>query len=132
MLILWSETCNKKPFVEFEPGQSQSLFRPNETNQMRVWSRHVEHGFGQLVDWAWAIHDTCHTSILKNSFECDDLSVVYVLVCGREASMSSTEKKRLFWRRENVLLNRKKAACLTYDDLLVFFETTLEAIKSFR
>jgi hypothetical protein len=46
--------------------------------------------------------------------------------------MSSTEKRRFFWRRENVLLNGKKAACFTYDGLLLFFESTLEAIKSFR
>jgi hypothetical protein len=119
-------------FVEFEPGQSESLFGPNETNQMRVWSRHFERGFSQLIDWAWAVQDAGHTSIFRNSFECEDLSVIYLLVCGREASMSSIEKKRFFWRRESVLLNGKTAACLTYDGLLLFFESTLEAIKSYR
>jgi hypothetical protein len=119
-------------FVEFEPGQSESLFGPTETNQMRVWSRHFERGFSQLVDWAWAIQDTGHTSIFRNSFECEALSAHYLLVCGREDSMNSTEEKRFFWRGDNVLLNGRTATCLTYDGLFLFFKTTLEAIKSFR
>jgi len=119
-------------FVEFEPGQDTSLFGRHQTNQMRDWSRQLEHGFGQLVDWAWAIQDTSHTTIFKNSFGCDDLSAFYLLVCGREAAMNSTEKKRLFWRGQNIFLNGKIAACVTYDGLLLMFETTLEAIKSYR
>ncbi len=46
--------------------------------------------------------------------------------------MNSTEKKRLFWRGQNIFLNGKIAACVTYDGLLLMFETTLEAIKSYR
>jgi hypothetical protein len=72
------------------------------------------------------------TTIFKNSFGCDDLSAFYLLVCGREASMNSTEKKRFFWRGQNISFNGKIAACLTYDGVLLMFETTLEAIKSCR
>lgn len=118
--------------VEFESGQITSLFGPTETNQMRDWSRQLEHGFGQLVDWAWAIHDAGNTQIFKNAFGCDDLSALYVLVCGRDALMNGTEKKRFFWRSDNVLLNGKPATCLTYDGLLVFFQATLEAIRSYH
>jgi hypothetical protein len=119
-------------FVEFEAGRDDSLFGPNGTNQMRDWSRQLEHGFGQLVDWAWAIQDAGHTTIFKNAFECDDLSAIYLLVCGRDSSMNSIEKKRFFWRSKNITLTGKIATTLTYDDLLVYFESTLEAISSYH
>jgi hypothetical protein len=131
-LVVGNLQERKFVFVEFEPGDETSLFGPGETNQMRDWSRRLEHGFGQLIDWAWAIQDVGHTSIFKNAFECDNLSALYLLVCGRDATMNSTEKERFFWRSQNVALNGNIATCLTYDGLLVFFEGTLEAIKSYR
>src|SRR5262249_47606172 len=117
--------------VEFEGGELNSVFGPAQTNQMRDWSRQLEHGFGQLVDWAWAIHDAGNTQILKNSFGCNDMSAIYLLVCGRDAQMDGTEQKRFFWRSNKVILDGTLATCLTYDGLLLFFETTIEAIRSY-
>jgi hypothetical protein len=43
--------------------------------------------------------------------------------------MDDTEKKRFFWRSQNVILNGKEATCLTYDGLLAFFEATVRSNK---
>ena len=118
--------------VEFEGGETHSIFGPGQTNQMRNWSRQLEHGLGQLVDWAWALQDASHTQILKNNFGCEDISTVFLLVCGRDGLMDPTEQKRFFWRSNNILLSGTRATCLTYDGLLLFFETTIEAIRSYR
>jgi hypothetical protein len=120
-------------FVEFESGQDTSLFGPKGTNQMRDWSRHLEHGFGQIVDWAWAIQDAGNTQMFKSAFECEDPIVLYLLVCGRDASMrDSTEERRFLWRSQSIILDGKIATCLTYDGLYRFLESTLEAIKSYH
>jgi hypothetical protein len=88
--------------VEFESGEPTSLFGPGKTNQMRHWSQRLEHGFGQLVDWAWAIKDAGGTLILKNSFGCDEMSALYLLVCGRDHDMDNIEMKRFNWRSQKV------------------------------
>jgi hypothetical protein len=116
--------------VEFEGGEENSLFGPGTTSQVRDWSRQVGRGFGQLVDWGWAIDDARSTTILKNAFGCSHLAVQFLLVCGRDHGLDQTEQSRLFWRANNVVLQTRPATCLTYDGLLEFFRATIEAIKS--
>jgi len=118
--------------VEFEDGTKNSLFGPNETNQMRDWSRRFEHGFGQLIDWAWARTDAGNTQIFQNAFECSDMYPIFVLICGRDAFMNTTERKRFTWRYNNVDLGGAKATCLTYDGLFQFFQGTIDAIRSYH
>jgi hypothetical protein len=130
-LVVGNSQRKRFVFVEFESGDKYSLFGPKKTNQMRDWSRRFEHGFGQLVDWAWAIRDAGNTQIFKNAFGCDEFSAEYLLVCGRDSLMDGTEHKRHFWRAENCILGGTQATCLTYDGLLIFFQTTIEAIKSY-
>ena len=100
---------------------------------MRDWSREVGHGFGQLVDWAWAIDDAKNTAIFNNAFGCDGIGAVFLLVCGRDAGMEDrTEIKRLFWRANNVMLQGKHATFLTYDGLFEMLQANIEALKSYR
>lgn len=118
--------------VEFEDGTKTSLFGPKQTNQMRDWSNRFEHGFGQLVDWAWARADVGNTQIFQNAFGCNDMYPIFVLICGRDAFMDATERKRFMWRYNNVDLGGAKATCLTYDGLFQFFQGTIDAIKSYH
>jgi hypothetical protein len=118
--------------VEFEDGGRHSLFGPRGTNQMRDWSSRFEHGFGQLVDWAWARGDVGNTQIFQSAFECNDMYPIFVLICGRDAFMDATERKRFAWRYHNVDLGGAKAACLTYDGLFQFFQGTIDAIRSYQ
>jgi hypothetical protein len=118
--------------VEFEDGTKNSLFGPGETNQMRDRSNRFERGFGQLVDWAWARADAGNTQIFQNAFECNDMYPIFVLICGRDAFMGVTERKRFVWRNSNVGLGGAEVACLTYDGLFQFFQGTVEAIKSYQ
>jgi hypothetical protein len=97
---------------------------------MRDWSREMGHGFGQLVDWAWAIDDNQHTQVFKNALGVDEFSEEFLLVCGRESGLSETERKRVIWRGKNISLRGRQATFLTYDGLLLFFQSTIEAIKS--
>src|SRR5262245_24005898 len=53
-LVIGASNTRRFVFVEFEGGGANSLFGPGGTAQMRDWSHEFEHGFGQLLDWAWA------------------------------------------------------------------------------
>jgi hypothetical protein len=94
-LVVGNSDQKRFVLVEFEGGQRNSLFVQG-TLQMRDWSREMGHGFGQLVDWAWAIDDVGNTQIFKNAFGCDEISAEFLLVCGRNSGLTSTEQKRVF------------------------------------
>lgn len=130
-LVVGSSREGRFVFVEFEGGEKTSLF-DRGTIQMRDWSHQMEHGFGQLVDWAWAIQDGNNTRILRNAFGCDIAAAASVLVCGRKAYMDATEQSRFDWRTHNIRLGGMPSTCMTYDRLVSFFETTIEAIKSYH
>jgi Shedu protein SduA, C-terminal len=115
--------------VEFEGAEANSIFGRGGTVQMKDWSRQIEHGFSQLVDWAWVMDD--ETQLLRNAFGCGEIRTISLVVCGRDHFMDETERKRFQWRRENIRISATNAKCLTYDDLLVFFESQIEAIKSY-
>jgi hypothetical protein len=68
--------------VEFEGGEKNSLFGPKSTIQVRDWSRHTGHGFGQLIDWGWAIDDARNNVALKNAFGCEQIGAQF-LACVR-------------------------------------------------
>jgi hypothetical protein len=111
--------------VEFEGGEEHSIFGPSGTNQMRDWSTQLHHGFGQIVDWSWAKNDNQHTEVYKNAFGCERVSELYVLICGRQDSMSKIECGRLEWRSDKTIVGGAKVLCMTYDELVSFFDATL-------
>lgn len=111
--------------VEFEGGQDNSIFGPSQTNQMKDWSKQINHGFSQIVDWSWAKNDNHHTQVFKNAFGCNAVGELYILVCGRRDSLDAVESSRLRWRSDNTLIGGSKVLCMTYDDLIAHFEGTL-------
>src|SRR5262245_43652677 len=104
-LVVGHSQSRRSVLVEFESGEVNSVFGPQESNQMRAWSRQLERGFGQVIGWAWAIRDAEHTQILKNAFGCDEMSVVYLVVCGRDSLMSRPEKQRFARRSKKILVD---------------------------
>jgi hypothetical protein len=122
-LVVGNTTSNEFVLVEFEGGEADSLFGPSSTLQVRDWSRQIGHGFGQLIDWGWALDD--NSKALRNAFGCDDRKAQFILVCGRSNDLNKTEQSRLDWRTEHVILRGRPSACLTYDGLLNFFKQPL-------
>ncbi len=50
-LVVGNNKSRKFVLVEFEDGNHDSLFRGGRS-QYRHWSPRLEHGFGQIIDWA--------------------------------------------------------------------------------
>lgn len=131
-LVVGSSDQRAFVFVEFEDGNRNSLFGPGRTNQLRDWSRRLEHGFGQLIDWAWAIQDGKKTTLFRNAFGCDLAKAEFLLVCGRDSEMDQAERERFDWRSTNITVAGTRATTLTFDGLFSFLEAQIEAINSFR
>jgi hypothetical protein len=129
-LVVGNMKTKRFVFVEFESGQVNSLFGPRKTNQMRDWSREIGHGFGQLVDWGWALDDAAISKIFENAIGCEDIAPQFLLVCGRDQTMDTVENGRFSWRSRKVTLSGRQATTLTYDGLLLFFRSTIEAVKT--
>jgi hypothetical protein len=131
-LVVGSSQSKWFVFVEFEDGSKNSLFGSVGTHQMRNWSRRFEHGFGQMIDWASALDDVGNSQLFKNYLGFDDFNAMYLLVCGRDSTMSEAEKRRLSWRATNCFLGREHrqlATCLTYDGLFRQLQSTIEGLR---
>src|SRR5262245_13884546 len=66
-LVLRSRSKGTVVFVEFEGGNPDSVFAKRSTNQLRHWSREIEHATGQIVDWCWTIADAGNSSVLMSN-----------------------------------------------------------------
>jgi hypothetical protein len=113
--------------VEFEDAQPDSLFRGG-TKKYRYWSPHLEHGFGQVIDWAWAKHSHPTDVTFTNSFGGKVQEDCYVVVCGRNPPPGSLEEQRFDFRRTRVHLNGARVQFYTYDNMLDAMTDNLTAI----
>ena len=130
-LVVGSSHSRRFVLVEFEGAGVTSLFGPGGTALMRDWSKELEHGFGQLVDWAWQVNDAPGLTTLQSAFGCNIAGAVSLLVCGRDAHMDIAERKRFDYRATKVAIQGMITTVLTYDGLLVFLQDQIEAIKSY-
>jgi hypothetical protein len=128
-LVVGNSQLKRFVLVEFESGLRSAIMGRAGTAQMRDWSKEIGHGFGQLIDWGWALSE--QNRLLKNAFGCDP-TAQFLLVCGRDSGMDVTDQARFLWRADHVRVGDQKATCLTYDGLMNFFQSTIEAIKSYH
>ncbi|MFC7663073.1 Shedu anti-phage system protein SduA domain-containing protein [Methylorubrum suomiense] len=96
--------------IEFEGGEEASLFSGG-TRQYRHWSRQIEHGFGQVVDWGWAKHDHPYDAAFTNAFGGKVVDDSYIVICGRDPVAGSLEERRFDFRRSR-LSERRDGAIL--------------------
>jgi hypothetical protein len=99
---------------------------------MRDWSKELEHGFGQLVDWSWIVNHAASFAPLQNAFGCNIAGTLSLLVCGRDAHMTDVEQKRFDYRTDQISIQGRPTTVFTYDRLLGFLREQIEAIKSYH
>ncbi len=66
------------------------------------------------------------------TFGCDIANAVSLLVCGRDAHMDATERKRFDYRANKIEIEGMITTVLAYDGLLAFLQDQIEAIKSYH
>lgn len=105
-------------FIEFEDAKKDSVFLPGQ-RFVSEWSPRFEHGFSQIVDWAYKLNDiekSVDTFEAKFGFRIID--PMSILVIGRTRFLSPSEINRLNWRWKHVIVNSQQVRCMTYDQLL--------------
>jgi hypothetical protein len=125
-LVLRSKT-GKIVFVEFEGGSSTSIFAHRSTNQMRHWSRDIDHATGQIVDWSWVLSEAANWTLLASNLGVDTLDIQYIVVCGRDSGLNSDLLRRRFaYRHSRLSIAGNSVVFLTYDGL---FEEVSNALS---
>ncbi len=113
-------------FVEFEDASPESIFMKKKATP--DWSPRFEHGFSQLVDWFFKLHDSEQTVEFEEKFGSRTIRHLGMLVIGRREHLGKREEQRLRWRQELVLLNSKQIHCKTFDGVC---EDILDRLEQF-
>lgn len=115
--------------VEFEDAAENSIFQKQGAKATREWGRRFDHGYSQAIDWAHKLDDMKRTNALLARFDRHDFNYEMVLVVGRDRHLEMSEKQRLDWRSENVLVGTRKVICLTFDGLLGQMKVRLRGLE---
>ena len=112
--------ANAYTLVEFEDAKEYSIFSKLKTGKsMKRWSPRFEHGFSQLVDWAWRLSvEGGSTAAVRRIFGDDNPTIHLLLVIGRDADLRRDDLARLRWRANNLALGPYRMSCFTFDGLL--------------
>jgi hypothetical protein len=105
--------------IEFEDATEYSIFKaPEPGKSIRKWSARFEHGFSQLVDWAWRLGTEGNSQATERIFGSQPVSVHLLLVVGRNTDLRDQDFRRMSWRSQNLRLGGHSMSCLTFDNVL--------------
>ncbi len=112
--------ANAYTLIEFEDALEFSIFtKLPEGKTMKRWSPRFEHGFSQLVDWAWRVSEEgLSSAAFRRIFGDNNPSFHLLLVVGRDADLTGDDLVRLRWRAKHTSLGQFGMSCFTFDGLL--------------
>jgi hypothetical protein len=112
--------ANAYTLVEFEDARRYSVLSRLEPGKtMKRWSSRFEHGFSQLVDWAWRLStEGASTDAYRRIFGRNDADIHMLLVVGRDADLTSDDLARIRWRAQSISMGGVRMTCLTFDGVL--------------
>ncbi|MCJ2061497.1 DUF4263 domain-containing protein [Methylobacterium sp. J-088] len=129
-LVLGNDGQRRFGLIEFEDAEATSIFKKG-TPQYRFWSPRIEHGFSQILDWAWVRSDHPNDSVLLGGFGGPITTNAYAVICGRDASLADdVERKRFKHRRDHLKVEGQPALVLTYDEMVRSMEDNLSVAKT--
>ena len=129
-LVLGNDGQRRFGLIEFEDAEENSIFKKG-TKQYRYWAARLEHGFGQVLDWAWVRSDHPSDSVMLAGFGGPIAYSAYAVICGRDASLrDDVERKRFKHRRDFLRVEGLAALVLTYDEMVLNMEDSLAAAKT--
>lgn len=130
-LALGNHGLRKFLLIEFEGAEENSLFGKTKTVQNRNWSSQLEHGFGQIIDWACVLSHSKHDALIKSNFGGPVQHCAFLVICGRDKGINGPlEKDRLDYRSSMVRIEGIGSQVLTYDQMVVAMQDNLEAWKT--
>lgn len=131
-LVLGNDGTRRFGLVEFEDAEATSIFKKG-TSQYRYWAPRIEHGFSQIVDWAWVRQDHPNDSVLMAGFGGTITTSAYAVICGRDASLlDDVERKRFKHRRSFMKVEGNPALIMTYDEMVRDMDNSLTVLKTWK
>jgi Domain of unknown function (DUF4263) len=103
-LVVGDSTTKRYVFVEFEDAAPNSIFVPKKATP--EWAPRLEHGYSQIVDWFWKLHDMEKTDEYADRFG-TGARYFGLLIVGRTENLGPRELRRLEWREEMARVNSK-------------------------
>ena len=126
-LVIGNDARREFTLIEFEGATATSVFGRNRTNQARAWSGEIEHGFGQLIDWACYQSHNLRDATLRDNLGGEIRRTTYLLICGRDAGIvGQGERERFDFRRNHISVQGVQAQVLTYDEMVCALTDNLE------
>ncbi|MBP3955269.1 DUF4263 domain-containing protein [Gemmata sp. G18] len=117
-LVLGDKAYRQFCVIEFEDGRLQSIFKPSQTGNARVWSPRFEHGYSQIIDWYTMLDDLKKSERFKRDFGDGHIRFSAMLIIGRDAGITdSYDRFRLNWRADKVSVDSNNVICVTFDEL---------------
>ena len=105
-------------FVEFENAAPDGIFKKAGKKATPEWSSRFDHGYSQIIDWFWKLHDLAQTHSGRARFgHVNSFNDFGLLVIGWSDTLAPVERERLDWRRSRVVVDSRKVHCMTYDEL---------------
>jgi hypothetical protein len=115
--------------IEFEDATERSVLGNAAPGKVKPWSPRFEHGFSQLVDWAWRLTTENHNSAsFRRIFGMNDPTIHLLLIAGRDADLTSDEQARIRWRANSMNLGAYRMSCLTFDGALNTLQRRLQLV----
>jgi hypothetical protein len=131
-LVLGNDGARTFGLIEFEPAEEKTLFSKRGTAQYRYWGPGLEHGFGQVIDWAWVRADRPDDTLLENTFGGPVAKSAYAVIAGRDAGIvGPMERKRFEHRRHLVVVGGSPAQIMTYDDMVKRMDEAVATLKTY-
>ena len=116
-VLLGNKKAGEFCVVEFEDGRRDSIFKKGGTRANPEWSPRFDHGFSQMVDWFYNLDDFKGTKGFAKAFGNGHIKFIGLLIIGRSAGLDDTQRSRLKWRTEKVLIDSRPINCITFDEL---------------
>lgn len=130
-LVLGNHAARTFGLIEFEPAKKTTLFKKG-TKQYRYWGSGLEHGFGQIIDWAWVRDDHPNDTVLENSFGGKIKKSAFAVIAGRDDGIvGPLEQSRFEYRRNLVAIGGHSAQIMTYDDMVRKMDEVLTTVKTY-
>lgn len=130
-LVIGNNAHRAFGLIEFEGANETSIFSKKRTAQYRYWSPEIEHGFSQVIDWAYFEADKPGDAALHDNFGGPIRKSTYLVICGRDHGMDGKlEEGRFNFRRRYVQIQGIAASVYTYDQMAAGMTDNLEAWKT--
>lgn len=116
-LVVGDSKVHRYVLIEFENGESGSIFATKGKKATPDWARRLEGAYSQLTDWLWKLEDMRSTGDFQNTFGSRNATFQGLIVIGKDMNLSPQEQDRLKWRIEKTKIDSIEISIVSFNEL---------------